>query len=248
MTALLLAQTTRPDPLNNLFETVVQMFSLGDGLAQPAQLLPLLQNLMTVWAVVFIVVGLLCMFNGYRFYKVATVALALMIGMFGGYWLGEQIRAPFIIAGCGGVLLAVIAWPMMKYAVAVFGGLAGAFAGANLWSGFTHALRVGAGYEIPSNTYWIGALVGLLVCGMLAFILFKLSIVLFTSVTGSTLAVMGVLALLMSFAPWRDPISQSLVENNVLIPLLVFIPALIALILQETWTMGESPSPEKAKP
>ncbi len=241
MTALLAqAQNAESDALSNLFDTVVQMFSLGDGLAKPGQLLPILQNLMTVWAVVFIVIGLLCMFNGYRFYKVATVAMALLAGMFAGYWLGVQIRAPFIIAGCCGVLFAVLAWPLMKYAVAVFGGLAGAFVGANLWSGFAHALSVGAQVEIPQNTYWIGALVGLIVCGMLAFILFKLSIVLFTSVTGSTLAVMGVLALLMSIGSWREPIINRLQENNVLIPLLVFVPALIALILQEAWTAGEA--------
>ena len=38
--------------------------------------------------------------------------------------LGAHIQAEVIVAGCLAVLLAVVAWPFMKYAVAVFGGLA----------------------------------------------------------------------------------------------------------------------------
>ncbi|CAN0052854.1 unnamed protein product, partial [Ectocarpus fasciculatus] len=63
-----------------------------------------------------------------------------MIGSLAGYWLGLSIQAPPLIgAGCVGVLLAVLAIPLMKYAVAVLGGLSGAFIGANLWAGVGRA-------------------------------------------------------------------------------------------------------------
>lgn len=234
MTAFL-AQTTTQNPLVNLFETVVQLFSRADTLAQPQQLVEHLTALSVVWAVVFIVVGVMCLLNGYKFYRAVTVALALLIGAFAGYWLGQKIEAPFIVAGCLGALLAVSALPLMKYAVAVFGGLAGAFVGANLWSGFVAAMNKAAGSTMPADAYWIGALVGLLVCGMLAFVLFKLSIELFTSVSGATIAVLGAIALLLSFEPWRATISQGLTASQLVVPLLVFVPALIGLILQETW-------------
>lgn len=68
---------------------------------------------------------------------------------------------------------------------------------------------------------------------MLAFILFKLSVVLFTSVSGSTVAVMGALALLLSFEPWRETVTQGLMANQLVIPLLVAVPAAIGLIMQE---------------
>jgi len=232
----LIAQTEEASPnhLTNLFDTVVSVFSRGDMLAQPDKLVDSLQQLSIVWAVVFIVAGLLCMFNGYKFYKITTVSLAALIGMFGGYWLGQHIAAPFIVAGCLGLLLAVVALPLMKYAIAVFGGLIGAFAGANLWSGFAHAINTAAEEQtIPADAYWIGALVGLIVFGMLAFILFKLSIELFTSVSGSTIAVLGVIALLLSIEPWRPTVSSGLQEHQLVVPLLVFVPAIIALILQE---------------
>jgi hypothetical protein len=232
---LLLAQSRSEGPFQNLCNTVTGMFSHGDVLAQPAFLVEQLKALSVVWAVVFLIVGVLCMLNGYRFYRIATISIAFLFGLFLGYALGDKIGAPEIVGGCLGLLLAVTAFPMMKYAVAVLGGLVGAFVGANLWSGTAYALARG-GIEVPPNTYWIGALVGLLVFGMLAFILFKLSIVVFTSVSGSTVAVLGGLALLLSFEPWQDPITDKLAAHQLVIPLLVIVPALIGLILQEVWS------------
>ena len=229
------ATGTSQNAFTNLFETMLGLFSRPDTLAQPGPLVEQLQALGVVWAVVFIIVGLTCMLNGYKFYKITTIAIALVLGALAGYWLGLQIHAPFIVAGCLGVLLAVTAFPLMKYAVALLGGLAGAFVGANLWSGMAHALNQAGQMQVPADAYWVGALMGLVVCGMLAFVLFKLSIVLFTSVSGSTIAVLGALALLLSFEPWREAVSEGLTASQLIIPLLVFVPALIGLIVQEAW-------------
>ncbi len=233
-------------PLQNLFETVTAMFSRPDALAQPESLVEHLQALSVVWAVVFLIVGLLCLLNGYRFYRTATVAIALMIGLFAGYWLGQQIQAPMVVAGCLGLLLGAIAFPLMKFAVAIFGGLSGAFVGANLWAGFASALNRAADTTIPVDAFWVGALVGLMLFGMLAFILFKLSVVLFTSVSGATIAVLGGLALLLSFDPWAETIKSGLTASQLVIPLLVFVPAVIGLILQETWPDNQAAAPAAA--
>ncbi|QQE11866.1 DUF4203 domain-containing protein [Planctomycetota bacterium] len=239
----ILAQQESTTPVRDLFESVIGMFSSGAPLAQPDVLVENLKSLSTVWAAVFIIVGLLCLFNGYKFYKTTTIMLALLMGLFAGYWLGKKIEAPFIVGGCLGLLLATVAYPLMKYAVAIFGGLAGAFIGGNLWAGFAHALNKGAQMNVPVDAYWVGALIGLIVCGMLAFILFKLSVVLFTSVSGSTIAVLGVLALLLSIPQLTDTVSDGLTANQLVVPLLVFVPAIIGLIMQEFWTKGdEAPS------
>lgn len=234
----LLAKSANQSPIDNLFENVTGMFSRGDALAHPDLIVSHLQSLSVVWATVFIIVGVLCLLNGYKFYKIAVVGLALLLGLFAGYGLGTKIGAPLIIAGCFGVLLAVLAFPLMKYAVALFGGLAGAFIGANLWAGFAHAFNRAAQTTMPADAYWVGALIGLMLFGMLAFVLFKLSIVLFTSVSGSTIAVLGVIALLLSFEPWTATVTSGLTANKVVIPLLVFIPAIFGLIYQEQWGRG----------
>lgn len=231
-------------PFYNLCDTVTHMFSQGDMLAQPQFLVEHLKTLSVVWAVVFLIVGLLCLLNGYRFYRIATITVAFLFGLFMGYWLGDKIGAPEIVGGCLGLLFAVTAFPLMKYAVAVFGGLAGAFIGANLWSGIAGALNTAGGLEIPHEAFWVGALMGLLICGMLAFILFKLSVVLFTSVSGSTVMVLGGLALLLSFEPWQNSISTHLAAHQLVIPLLVIVPATIGLIFQEAWSGEEDISPD----
>ena len=231
LTMLAQAQPSHQGPLDNLFETVTSVFSRADTLAHPSDLVQQLQAMSVVWAIVFIIAGLLCMISGYRFYKVATVLLALAVGLFAGYYLGKKIDAAYIVAGCLGLLFSVLCFPLMKYAVAALGGLAGAFIGANLWTGLAHLSSQNANQI--AGRYWVGALLGLIVFGMLAFILWKLSIVVFTSVGGATIAVLGGVALMLNFKPWQQTIADSLSANAITIPLLVFVPALIALILQE---------------
>ncbi len=231
--------------LENLFESMSTIFSRGDALADPEHLVQGLQSLGLVWSVVFITVGLLCMFNGYRWYKFSTVTTALLIGLFAGYMLGDMLGAPFVVAGCMGALLFVIAFPLMKYMVAILGGLAGAFLGANLWAGVAKTAAqmsaepgTGAASAMQPGMYWVGALIGLIICGMLAFVLWKLSIVVYTSVSGSTLAVIGVLALLLSVDAWQPAVRDGLQASHLVVPLLVFVPAAIGLILQETRPEG----------
>ncbi|MEE9405432.1 MAG: hypothetical protein V3V20_11110 [Algisphaera sp.] len=237
--------TSMSEAIKNFFDVVAGMFSKGDALAQPDHVIQHLSSLGAVWAVIFVIVGVMCMLNGYRFYRAATIGVALLLGMFAGYWFGSKIGAPYIVAACLGVLMATLAFPLMKYAVALMGGLTGAFVGANLWAGMADAINTIASegstvpqYWVPSEAYWLGAFLGLLICGMLAFILFKLSVVWFTSVSGSTLAVMGAIALLLSFEPWQATVTSSLRSSNLVIPLLVFVPAMIGLIMQQTQSRG----------
>ena len=235
--------------LETLFKAITGMFSSPDSLANPETLLPYVEQLSIVWAVVFIIAGVMCLFSGYKFHKTAVIGMAMLIGLCAGYWVSQKVNAPpMIIAACVGILLAVCAFPLMKYAVAVFGGLAGAFIGANMWAGVTDGLNQAYNMNLSHEAFWIGALIGLLVCGMLAFIVFDLSIVLFTSVSGSTLAVLGALALAASVIG-PDALRRGIGDSRLVIPLLVFVPAVIGLILQEFWSKSEGggTKPQAAK-
>lgn len=229
---LSLAQQS-PNAIDNLFQTITKCFPRADTLAHPAAVIDALTTLSVVWAVVFIVAGLLCLFNGYKFHKAATVVLAMVIGLFAGYWMSLRlnIQAPYLIAGCLGILLAVVAFPLMKYTVALLGGLTGAFVGANLWS----SVATVSGHGEAVAHHWIGALIGLIICGMLAFVVFKLSVVVTTSISGALLAVFGMVALLLNFPndTLRGSISNSLTSHAIVLPMLVLVPAVIGLIMQE---------------
>jgi len=229
---MLIAQAADPSVLH----TVTQVFSRADTLAHPGTLMDHLQRLSIVWSVIFIVAGILCMITGYRFYRTATVILALAIGATTGYALGMKISAPYIVAGSLGLLLAVACFPMMRASIAIMAGIAGAWVGANVWTAVSHIVNKGdaAAAANAAGHHWVGALIGMIVCGMLAFILFKLTVVLFTSVSGSTLAVLGFLALILQFKPWQEEVRSGLSAHALIIPILVIAAAGIGLILQES--------------
>ena len=245
---------------HHVFQTSVDIFSRGDTLAKPDQLIPELAQLGTIWALVFVILGLICLLNGYKFHKVLTIAIVVLLGSMLGYWMGLEIQGPpFVVAGCVGTLMAVIALPLMKYAVAALGGLSGAFVGSNLWAGLGRVLENGAvehraavvaakesgqavpeagpliqaAEYIPADAFWVGALIGLVICGIAAFLLSKITIHLFTSVSGSTIAVFGVIALLLSIDTFSETVQQELSRSALVLPLLVIVPAAIGFLLQE---------------
>ncbi len=203
-----------------------ELFGRIDALAHPDNLVNVLQQLSMVWAGVFIAAGLVCLLQGFRIYRVVVIITALLVGVGVGWRLGQTIQAEMIVAGCAGVLLAVVAWPLMKFAVAAFGGLAGAVIGANAWSGLAPQ------FDFPPDTYWAGAAIGLLMFGLLSFLLFELSVVMFTSFSGSFLAVLGCIALLLQIPKWNPTIAENLQAHPAVVPLLVIVPTVIGLVLQ----------------
>lgn len=235
-----------PSSTTNVLHIITGIFSRPDALAHPDTLTDNLKSMSAVWAIVFLAAGLMCIINGYKFYKPVTVLLALVIGASAGHALGHQIKAEeSVIAGCIGALLAATCMPLMKYAVAVMGGLSGAFIGANAWTAIAKMAAKSAAAGNAAATagaatsggaadhYWVGALIGLILFGMLAFIMFKLSIVMFTSVSGSTLAVLGAMALLLQVPEWQPTVTRSLSSHTIVTPMLVLVPAMIGLILQQ---------------
>ena len=103
-----------------------------DILNRPESMTRILGEIHIVWAVIFILVGIMSILNGYKWHKIVVVLLAGMSGVWAGSIIAPQLGNGPIAAVCLAILFAVVAWPLLKYSVALFGGLAGAFAGANL--------------------------------------------------------------------------------------------------------------------
>lgn len=212
---------------------VPRLFERIDALAHPDTLVSTLEQTGVVIAAIFVAVGLTCLLQGYKLYKGVVLIMALAVGVFVGYKLGQSIQAEIIAGGCLGVLLAVIAWPFMKFAVSLCGGLAGAFIGANAWSAIAEQVNANSAMTLPPDAYWAGALMGLILLGLLSFILFELSVVVFTSISGSTLAVLGIIALLLQVPAWRNAVADAIQANPLVVPMLVVVPAVIGLVLQQ---------------
>lgn len=193
-----------------------------DLLTQPEMLAQSAEQLHLVWASIFIVVGAACIVNGYRWHKYIVVVLAGMAGFWAGQLVAPQIGNPMVASSCLAVLCAVLAWPLLRYSVALFGALAGAFAGANLWS----ALEMGA------DQHKLGAAIGMVVMGMLAFMAFRTVVIVMTTVGGASLLAVGGLAAIMEVETWRASITDGLTAHPRAMPAIVGSLAVIGSVVQ----------------
>jgi hypothetical protein len=195
-----------------------------DILTRPHELTDALLHLGVVWAMIFVVLGTICVFAGYRWHKAVILVLALLAGGAIGRLLGQAIGVTTLVTGISGAaLFGVLAWPILRYTVALFAGLAGAFCGANVWS------SVGQ----PPDQHYIGAMIGLLVLGMLAFIAFRFVIIAFTAIGGASLLVIGALSMLLRLESWRSGIESSLSEHPLAIPIIAGSACAVGIIFQQ---------------
>jgi hypothetical protein len=174
-------------------------------------------------AALLILVGIVYLLFGYQIFKALVLVNAAVVGAYiGAYW-GKDGDAETIGAVICAVGAAAIAWPTMKYAVALMGGLFGALLGASVW----HAV------SLDPNVDWAGALVGLVSFGMLSFVLFRGSVMMYTSLQGSFMIVFGLLGLIYQYHDAAKEVTDHLKVQPFLLPAAIFIPALLGLILQE---------------
>ena len=195
-----------------------------DVLFHPTELLAALGGIPIIAASVVVVVGLLCVFNGYRWHKWVVAILAFMAGIGIGYRLSQEMGRSTIVAAAVGCLCAIIATPLLRLTVAVFGGITGAFIGANTWTALDAS---------PVDANWAGALIGFIVVAMASLVLFRLVIVLFTSVGGAAMVVLGSIALLLRVPNFESAVRESLSGNRLLIPLLLLVAAVSGFVIQE---------------
>lgn len=193
-----------------------------DVLNHPDPLSDIVMNINLVWASIFVIIGALCVINGYRWHKAVIAILAGMSGVYAGNVLGEYVGDTTIASVCLAVVFMVLAWPLMRYSAALFGGLAGAFAGANIWT------AVGG----DPTMHHIGAIIGLVTIGMLAFLTFRSVVIVLTSVGGAVLFVLGSMALLVHVSSFRNGLLNGIADNPMVVPVVAGCAALVGAVIQ----------------
>lgn len=129
----------------------------------------------------------------------------------------------------GALLLGVLSWPLMKVTISLMGALVGGMAGMLLW-GYLFTV---AGQPQLAPYAWTGGLLGMVTLGMLTFLTLQWTIMLFTSLQGSAMAVSAVLCMLLRYERFRPDVEDSLANNIHMLPLLIAVPAIIAVVVQE---------------
>jgi hypothetical protein len=123
----------------------------------------------------------------------------------------------------GAIVAAAITFPLMKYAVMIMGGIFGAALGASLW-------RQGG---LQADLAWAGALSGLIFFGMLSMIVFRGSVIIYTSLQGSVMLVFGILGLLYKYQSMAPDVTAMFNSRAFILPTAVLVPALMGLLYQQ---------------
>ncbi len=190
------------------------------------------QNMGGGLAALLILVGLIYLLFGYHIFKILVMVNAAVFGAYIGAIVGNAFGHSIPGAVLGGFSAAAITWPLMKWAVAVMGGVFGAILGASLW-------HTGG---LDGNFAWAGALCGLVFLGLLSFILFRGTVMMYMSLQGSVMVIFGLLGLIFKYQDVAPVIADKLQVQPLMLPIAVFIATVLGTIYQQAQYPPESSS------
>jgi hypothetical protein len=182
-------------------------------------------------ALTFVSFGAVCLLYGWRVFKILVVISFALLGLAIGALIGDKIvgKDSQLWGGLIGMgLLAMVSLPLLRYAVSVLGAVAGGIITSGLW----YAMGLGDKY------IWAGALIGIIAGGMISFIVFKIAVMLFSSLGGSILMVTGTLALLYLYPQTKDQVEHMFFDSKWFLSLSLIIPTCIGLIVQNKLIQG----------
>ena len=185
----------------------------------------------TLEAVALVAAGGLFLVYGFRYFKMLVPANAAAVGALCGAYLGTRMGSsnmPLVLGTSGAVLTAALAWLTMRYAVGIMGALAGGLVGLGLW----HLTGAALNREGMLPHAWAGGVVGMVVVGMLTFVLFRNTVMIFTAVQGAIMIVSGVCAVLVSRPSFGQSVRDALVGNEYLLLVLIGVPAVMGFSVQ----------------
>ena len=182
------------------------------------------QNMGALTAALLVLAGVIYLIYGVSAYRMLVTLNAAVVGAYIGGLLGERAGNSTAGAMVGGFAAAALSWPLMKYAVAIMGGIFGMLLGASVW----RACGLDAQYA------WSGGGMGLIFFGMLSFMIFRGSIMMFMSLQGSVMLVFGLLGLIYKYQELGPKVTEGLNSKAFILPMIIFIPATLGLIWQQT--------------
>ena len=235
----MIESTTQPaqqvsEAVGNLGEAARAIGVLRQGMGQ-ADLLAECRNMHAGVAVVLIFAGVIFLLWGFHAFKFLVTLNAVILGAWVGAAVGNHTGATIPAALIGAFVAAVLTWPLMKYAVAIMGGLIGMAIGMSLWR------TAGLDPEFAAS----GGGMGLIFFGMLSFILFRTSVMMFTSLQGSLMLIFGILGVIYKIQNVDGSVIDTrLTMSPLIMPMAIGIATVCGIIYQNS--QGGAPAePEK---
>ena len=190
-------------------------------------------SLQGIEALILISFGAICLFYGWRIFKILVIISFSMLGLAIGWFFTKRFIVGFEPLW-GGIIcmlvLGISSISLVKWAVCTLGAIAGGAVTAGIW--------YAAG--LSDQYIWAGALIGMVAGGMISFIVFKISIMLFTSIGGSILIVAGILTLLYLHHATQQRLEDYFFTERWFLPVIVIIPTFAGLYIQSKFIKGSS--------
>ena len=214
----------------NTFSILAQAAKVYEPKAAESTIVPVvkiwshIETIAVPEALMFIAFGIICMFYGWRIFKALTIMAFALIGLYIGSLISQKMNLannpipPILTA----IVLGIASVPLMKWAVGILGALAGSMLTGSLWFAM----------KMPDDYLWAGALIGLIAGGMISFIVFKIAIILFTSIGGSSMFISGILALLCHYSQTIEKTGELFLGPRWFIPVLIIVPTLFSIFWQ----------------
>ncbi len=188
-------------------------------------------SLNIVEAITFMSFGIVCLFYGWRVFKILVVISFALLGLFLGIAITDKIVGlnSQLWGGLIGMgLLAVLSVPLIRWSVCILGAVAGGILSSGIW----YACGLTERYILA------GALIGMVAGGMISFIVFKIAVVLFSSLGGSALIVVGFLALLYIYPQTSERVEELVFTKKWFLPTALMVPTIAGIILQNKFIKG----------
>ena len=176
-------------------------------------------------ALTFISFGAVCLVYGWRVFKMLVVISFGLLGLLLGITVSDKVSGgdSQILGGLIGLgLLAALSVPLMRWAVSILGAVAGGILTSGIWYAC----------GLTEKYIWAGALIGIIAGGMISFIIFKVAIILFSSLGGSGLMATGILALLYLYPQTTEKVEELIFTQKWFLPTMLMAPTLVGVILQ----------------
>ena len=156
------------------------------------------QNMDPVAACVLILGGFLYLFKGFKMHRVLLAVTAAIIGGYLGAGLGQRYGLFWAAIVSGVVLMGIASWYFTAFAASIQSAIIGALLGASIWETA----------NLEPQYAWAGALIGAVTLGLLSFIIFRASVIVFSTVQGAVMFVVGIMGMAYYYTALRPAIGN----------------------------------------
>jgi hypothetical protein len=174
-------------------------------------------------AALLLVLGIVFLLFGFTIYRALIALTAAILGAYLGFGLTEKMQnmAPIGLA-VGAVVFGAVAWVWTNWIAAVIGAIIGGLLGSAIWqlAGLSPAFA------------WSGALTGAVFLGLLCFVLFRISVIVYTSLQGAVMLAFGAMGMAYKYDAAGSFVDARMSAWPMLLPVTVLVLMLCGISYQ----------------